>query len=138
MPAQAGLKLWIFVFTRFLPCTFKDDFESTFGMYEDRQYIVDKALAACFLSCLMIFIVIVYSHLPPLLLTVLGGFFLPLAPLNLLFMYHCLLPTLFLCVSLSFSSSEPSALPSAGSRDSCGDCVHNRTLIRFIKVKAAE
>lgn len=49
-----------------------------------------------------------------------------------------LFPTLLLCFCLWSSFSKSWALHSTGSKDTCGDCVHSRAFVRFIKGKAAE
>lgn len=92
------------------------------------------SLASCHLFFTLIFILFTFT---PLLICFLS-FSNPLASLKLLFLSHCFFPTVLLWFPYSHSFSTSLSLLCASSRDTCGDCVHNRSLIRFTKGKAAK
>lgn len=64
--------------------------------------------------------------------------FLPPVYLNLQFLVRCSFPTLLLCFCLRSSFSKSPAPHSAGSKDTCGGCVHSCAFVIFIKGKPAE
>lgn len=75
---------------------------------------------------------------PPSLSALCSCFLLPPASLNLQCLDHCSIPTPLLCFCLWSLFSKSPALHSAGSKDTCGECVHRRVWVGFIKGKAAE
>lgn len=75
---------------------------------------------------------------PPTLSVLCSCFLLPPASLHWQCLDHFSFPTPLLCFCLRSSFSKSPALHSAGSKDTCGECVHSRACVRFIKGKAAE